>query len=722
MKKDFLLEIGCENLPSGYLDDAVAQLERSFRETLKSQRLPFESIGVSGTPNRLVVLVRQLAPMQETKVETVTGPPVSVAVDKDGNYTRAALGFAEREGIEPGSLKKISTGKGEYLAVERKISGRAAGTILAENVPALISGVRFPKAMKWDGSGFRFARPVRWVLALFGDAVIKIKVGNVVSSDSTGLSPFSRERVGVDGIADYFSVLKKHGILLDNAERKKQVSAMAARAAAETGGHLVEDDGLCSMVSNLLESPVVMSGKFDRSFLELPREVIVTALKSHQRYFSVEGAGGGLKPAFIAFADGATRNKKEIVKGYERVLQARLADARFYFNEDTSVPLGKMAEKLEGIVWLEGLGTLRQKAERLGGLCGWLLERIETVEPGIEETTARAARLAKADLASEMVKDGKEFTLLQGYIGREYARASGEPDPVCEAIYEHYFPRFSGDRLPEGEAGTLVSIADKLDTIAGCHIQGLGPTGSQDPYALRRQAISILRIMIERRLAVSLREAAARGIDIFREEGLLPGDEDGRRVLAEVLDLFAQRFNTMLRGEGYDHDLVTSVLSSPWEVPYAVRDAVRGLQEMRGNGSLADFILAMKRVINIIPKERRERISGASGRTALEGLAERDESRLGVKRSLFSEKEEQLFFDAACDAASRLARLELPAETARFLEILPGIIPAVNAYFDKVMVNCDDAAVRENRLSFLTDLYKAFGLFCDYSQIAGEQA
>ncbi len=721
MKKEFLLEIGCENLPSGYIDEAVAQLRRSFTEGLGSERLSFESIDVAGTPNRLVVHIRGLAVRQEAKVETITGPPVSIAVDGDGNFTQAARGFANREGIEPGKMKRVRMEKGEYLAVERKIAGRTTRSILMEMAPAMISGMRFPKVMKWDDSDFRFARPVRWILSMFGDAVLKIKMGKIVSSNKTRMSPFFEEYIEVKDSGDYFRILHENGIILDNGERKKQVARLAGKAAEETGGHLVEDDGLCSMVANLLESPVVMAGCFDSSFLELPREVIVTALKSHQRYFSVEGSGGKLNPVFIAFADGAAGNRKEIIKGYERVLQARLADARFYFNEDTSIPLEDMAAKLEGIVWLEGMGTLKQKSVRLGRLCEWFIERLNPGEPELKKDAARAAFLAKADLASEMVKDGKEFTLLQGYIGREYARVSGESDSVSEAIYEHYFPRYSGDRLPEGDAGMLVSIADKLDTLAGCFIQGLGPTGSQDPYALRRGAISILRIMIERRLPVSLRDAVTGSLEIFREVGLLSTDRTEEKINVEVLDLFTQRFNTMLRGEGYDHDLVSSVLSSPWEVPFAVRDMVHRLQEMRNTGALADFILAMKRIINIIPKQRREKITMASGRRALEGFAERDEGRLGFKTGLFTENEEMIFFDASCQSASRMLELDLPAESGRFFDILSGLVPVVNGYFDKVLINCEDTVVRENRISFLADLYRALGLFCDYSQVAGEQ-
>ncbi|HSG28219.1 MAG TPA: glycine--tRNA ligase subunit beta, partial [Candidatus Krumholzibacterium sp.] len=555
MKSEYLLEIGCENLPSGYIGGALEQLRACFESGLSGERIEFDSLAVSGTPNRLVAHVKGIATQQSSSVETVPGPPVSVAIDGEGKFTKAAAGFARREGVAPEDLERISTERGEYLAIVRKITGKDTGAVLSEMVPGWISGIRFPKVMKWEESGFRFARPVRWILSLFGDRVLEFRVGPVTSAGVTRLSPYFEQFVGIDSVAQYFDTLSSAGIVLDQEERKRTVAGLAAKAATEAGGRLVEDDELCGMVANLVESPVVMSGSFDPGFLRLPREVIVTALKSHQRYFSVEDAEGNLKPSFIAFADGATRNAKEITRGYERVLQARLADAGFYFHEDSSRPIEEMADKLRDIVWLEGLGTLREKSERIASLASKIIAGAGMSGGEAETYAGRAAQLIKADIASEMVKDGKEFTLLQGYIGREYSRISGEPEVVSEAIYEHYFPRFSGDRLPEGQTGTVLSLADRFDTIAGCFIQGLGPTGSQDPYALRRHAISILRILIEKRIELGIDRTLRESFSLF-----VPGRDGSRKDEMETLrlkamELFGQRLLGMLRSEGFDHDL-----------------------------------------------------------------------------------------------------------------------------------------------------------------------
>ncbi|MBU8922412.1 MAG: glycine--tRNA ligase subunit beta [Bacteroidales bacterium] len=721
MKKELLIEIGCENLPSGYINGALRQLEGSFSDGLESERIKYGSIYVSGTPNRLVVLIRNIDEKQEAVEETVMGPPVSVAVDEDGNFTKAAEGFARRECVEPDDLSRITTKRGEYLAVVKKIKGKTTKEVLIDNIPEWISGIRFPKVMKWDDSNFLFARPVRWILAFHGGKVLPFKIGSVSSSSSTRLSPYFEEFTKIGGISEYFEFLKKNGIILDHEERKRRVSKMAGKTASGAGGRLVQDESLSGMVANLIESPVVMSGSFDPSFLGLPREVIVTALKSHQRYFSIEDENGDLLPSFVAFADGARKNKQKITRGYERVLQARLADARFYFMEDTSHPIEEMAAKLADIVWLEGLGTLEQKSERIERLSGWLGSTSGQSKGEHKENIARAAALLKADLASEMVKDGKEFTLLQGYIGREYSRISGEAEEVSMAIYEHYFPKYSGDRLPEGEAGTVLSLADRFDTIMGCWIQGLGPTGNQDPYALRRHAISILRIAIERKLEIDLPEAISRSCKEFSDLGLVPDDFDPEKVTGEVKELFSQRFITMLRSQDFDHDIVSSIMMSPWTIPFAARDMIGKLQEMRNDGSLGDFILAMKRVTNIIPKKMREKITFESGLKALRCLSEGKGDGCGFSQSLFTEKSETGLFASASEAGSRLLCLDLPREGRSSIKILAGLVPAINIFFDKVLINCEDSKTRENRIGLLKCLHSAFGLFCDYSLISGEQ-
>jgi glycyl-tRNA synthetase beta chain len=719
VKRDFLLEIGCENLPSGYLDDAVAQLGKLAEEGLRSARIPFDRASALGTPKRLVVHVAGLSSKQEAAEERIVGPPSAIAVAADGTFTKAAEGFAKSQGVAVAALVRVKTPKGEYLAVLRRIRGRPTLAILEELIASWIAGIRMPKTMRWGSGGLRFGRPIRWIVCLYGDEVVPFTIGGLRSGRLTRFSPLFEDEVPVESTETYFSLMKKHGIMLDPAARRDLIRSEARRCASEHGGTLVEDDSLVGIVANLLESPVVLAGRYDESFLTLPREVIVTALKSHQRYFSAADESGRLVPLFIAFADGARRNVKGIAKGYERVLRARLDDAVFYYREDTARPFDEMAAKLEGIVWLEGLGSLAEKASRLEALALFLRELWNLGGEGLERSIRRAARLAKADLASEMVKDGKEFTALQGYIGREYARVSGEASEVSEAIYEHYLPRFAGDALPRGDASALLALADRIDTITGCFIMGLEPSGSQDPYALRRHAMGVLRIVIAREAGLSIMKALEKSIELYGGSSTSAPRPRGA-LLAALREFFSQRMYTILRGEGVDQDLASALLAAPWEYPYALSEMASRLQGMRREGKLAPFVLAMKRVSNIIPRALREAFTPQAGARALSALAEKRAEELGVDPALFACDAERKLFDEVSRACAKLSEIERSKKAYESLAVLRSLVPHVNRYFEDVLVNCDDQKVRDNRIAFLSSSYNVFMLVCDFSLIAGE--
>ena len=719
MKKDFLLEIGCENVPSGYLDEAIDQLRKLFEGGLAAERLPCEGLSVMGTPKRLVIHVRGLVSKQEASEETIVGPPVKIAVASDGSFTKAAEGFAKSHGVPPSDLARVETPRGAYLAVVKRIKGRSTASIMKERIPQWLKAIRLPKTMRWNSGGMRFARPIRWILCLLGTGVVKVKIDALVADRRTRLSPLFEKTIPVKSIEQYFALMRRNGIVLDPAARKTAVRTQAVECARAQRGALVEDEDLVTIVANLLESPVAMAGAYDKAFLRLPREVIVTALKSHQRYFSVAGPDGHLLPHFVAFADGAHRGAALIVKGYERVLRARLDDAVFYYREDTARPFEEMAGKLDGIIWLEGLGSLAGKAARIETLALWMREMWGIGGEDLERTIRRAALLAKADLASEMVKDGKEFTALQGYIGREYARASGEPDDVAEAVYEHYLPRFAGDAVPRHEASTLLALADKIDTITGCFIMGLEPSGSQDPYALRRHANGVLRILIERRAALSLPAAIERSSSLFADA---PRSSTRSRdsLLAALREFYAQRLYTLLRGDGADHDLVAAILASPWERPYVVADMVAELKRLREKEELAPFVLAMKRITNIIPRPLREGSTYDAGIGALTAFSEGRQSELGFSSSLFTIEAERELGEVMSRVCGDLLEARRSGEGARSLDIMKATVPSVNKFFDDVLVNCKDEKIRDNRIAFLLSSYRVFMLFCDFSQIAGE--
>jgi len=723
LKKDFLLEIGSENLPSGYIDSALEQLRESFVNLLDSARVGFDSVRVYGTPRRLVVHGIGLAVIQDSSEEKVIGPPLGIAMDESGNFTKAAVGFARSQGVDVSELRKVETDRGLYLAVVKKVKGRRTTAVLRESLPGIISGIRFPKIMRWDDSGFRWPRPVRWILCLFGDDVVRIRIGNITSGCITHLSVYEESPVSVKNAVDYFWVMAKARIVLSNSERRELVRAKAAEAAERCGGRLVEDEDLVCTVANMLEVPVPIFGSYDRTFLKLPDEVIVTALKSHQKYFSIKKKrGNSLIPYFVAFADGARRNLEGIKMGYERVLHARLDDAVFYFNEDTAKPLDSMAEKLAGIVWMEGLGSLAQKASRMEKLALWVMDEWMGMDDALAGKVRRASRLAKADLASEMVKDGKEFTRLQGYIGREYARISGEDGEIAGAIFEHYLPRFAGDKLPQETTGILLAVADKVDTIAGCFALELEPTGSQDPYALRRHAAGLLRILIEKEIPISIRELFDEAIKHVLSDASAGKVKRDRGKLFSLIKAFLdQRLSLMLRSSGFDYDLVNAAIFAPWDSPIAVRNLVQELQLRRRNNTLEPLVLAIKRIANILPREYREDFSKGEGEAVVKAFAEKDEAKLGFSSSLFKEEAEKELYKAVSQTAAKL--LDIYSDYSRFHEavvVFEGLRDIVNRYFDDVLVNCEDTEIRRNRLLFLLRLNQAISLFCDFSKISGE--
>jgi len=716
---DFLLELGCENIPSGYLDSGLGQLKRIFETGLAEERIEYDSVKVGGTPNRMVLRITSIAGRQRDAEEMVSGPPVSVGLTESGEYTEAALGFARAQGADKEELTTVRKKKGEYIAVVKKTSGGKTEVVLKDAVPVWIGDIKFPKVMRWDSSNLEFARPIRWILSLMGGKTFRFKLGNLTSSNLTRLDPMAASYIRVGGVEEYYSLMSGNRIVIDPAERRKRVRRALARKASKAGGRVVEDEDLVAIVANLLECPVALAGKFEERFLKLPREVVVTALKSHQKYFSVEDESGHLKPVFISFADGVRKNRKEITRGNERVLQARLADAEFYYNEDTARPIAAMASRLGDIIWIEGLGTLAEKAQRLEKLSLWIKSEWLGEEGGLDRILSRSAELAKADLASEMVKDGKEFTLLQGYIGREYARVSGEDPSVAEAIYEHYLPRFAGDILPAEKAGLILSCADKLDNISGGFIMGLEPTGSQDPYALRRQAMSVLRIMISGKMEVSLSQAIGKSISLFKK-----GKDSKGKAMEEIRrkihEFFVQRFMGILRKEGFNHDIVMAVMGASWEAPGVAVNMVEELTEMRKKGTLFDFILAMKRISNIVPAPAVKKIQ-ADSVTVLKRLAAADIENLPFDEELFEEKAETALYRETASAAKKILDIQKSGQVHRVFSILSKyLVEPVNRYFDEVLVNCKKKDVRENRLLFLASLNKAFTQFCDFSKITEE--
>ncbi len=716
--KDFVLEIGAENIPAFYVPPAAEQLREDARAMFARNRLSHGDLRASGTPRRLVLFAGALAARQAEGVEVVSGPPVSRAFNDDGTPTPAAEGFARSQGVPVAKLDRVQTAKGDYLAVRRMLPRRPAAAVLADELPGLIAGLRFPKTMKWEASGARFARPVRWIVALHGSSVVRFAYADVSSGRVTRGRPWMRdEHRSIPDAGAFAARVKSLGVILEPEARRARILALARAAAAKLDRRMDED--LFTELTYMVEDPRVLVGSFDRAYLELPAEVVVTAMRAHQRYVALTDRRGDLSPGFVTFTDGPVKGAKDVVVGNERVLRARLADAQFYWRDDLRRGVDALSDELDRIVFIEGLGTVGEKWRRV-------LEVARVVNAGLDvkvrpadETLARAARLCKADLASTMIRDGKEFTALQGVIGSRYAAAGGEDGAVVAAIREHHLPRAAGDPLPGSTLGRVLALADRADTLAGCFLAGLKPTGSQDPYALRRGGNGLVRLAAELpgvRLD-ELLERAASGYDSTLSRGEVEARWKDRGIGADLSDFVRARVDAFLKDAGVPYDAAAAVLPVSWAEPGAALVRARAIGALRGNRTFERLITGVKRVANILPKERR-RIGTpwAEVRSGFEGGA-----GCPFDPSRFEDAAEHGLLEAARGSLDRIEAAEQRGDLDRVLQSLSRLADPIDHYFDRVLVNAPDAAVREARLAFLASVYGLFARYADFQAIVEER-
>ncbi len=694
MTRDLLFEIGVEELPAGYVRPALEQLERGVREGLLALRLGAGGIVTHGTPRRLTVLVHRVADSQTDFDEEAMGPAARVAFDAEGRPTRALLGFCAGKGVEASAVRRVETPKGEYVAVTVHHAGRAALEVL----PAMLAGVatrlQFPKTMRWDAGDYRFGRPVRWLLALFGADAVDVRAFGLESAHHTFGHRFLHPgSVAVGEPGEYLEALRAARVIADPNERRRLVVEQVTAAAAERGGRVVADDELTDIVNHLIEWPTAITGSFHERYLDLPRAVIVTALREHQRFFAVEDASGKLLPHFLTVRNGDASGIATVRKGNEDVLVARLDDARFYWDTDVKHKPADLVEKLSGVVWMEGLGSLRDKAARLESLAGWLAERLA---PAARSAATRAALLCKTDLLGEMIGSGKEYASLEGVMGGHYARRAGESEEVAAAIAEHYSPRGAGDEPPFSAAGALLSLADKLDHVAGAFVAGKSPSGSEDPYGVRRAANGAIRILIERDWSLDLRAAA---MELTRPFFAADPDLPQAEVMKKLGEFLRSRVDTALEERSLPYDvreaaleariLMNGVARPGWCDAADVLARARALEAFRGDPRFAPLVILFKRVSNIL-------------KAATEPLpAALDSARL-------ADAHEQSLLAATELARARTAALWDQRDYTALLPELLAMGEAIHGFFDHVMVNAEDAALRQNRLRLLADVRELF--------------
>jgi len=688
----FLLEIGAEEIPAGYIEPALKALSETLAAQLEKARIDHGAITTYGAPRRLAVMVANVAAKQKSVTNEMLGPPARIGFDDNGRPTVAAEKFAEKVGIKVNRLKTKETEKGTYLFAKKVERGVATATVLKQILPGIILGTPFPKTMRWMDLDIAFARPLHSIVALLGDRVLTFTVGNVKSGRYTrGHSFMHPKKIKLKHPDEYLDTLREAKVIVDIAERKAMVAEQIAAEARASDGAVLEDPDLVDIVTNLVEYPIATAGSFEPEFLEVPREVLITAMREHQKYFAVVDADGNLMSKFIPVNNTRTRDMALVATGHERVLRARLSDAKFFYEADVQIPVEDRVAKLDGVLFQAKLGSMYAKTERIGRLGGYLADAVAG-DKQLQVDLARAARQCKSDLVSQVVV---EFPKLQGVMGRVYALVAGENNKVAAAIEEHYRPTYSGGALPETITGALLSIADKIDSICGCFAVGLVPTGAADPYALRRQGIGILLIMRSRELALSLRSLIDFGLTQFGDKV----EGDVTKIAEQIYVFLQRRLERILVDEGFSKDVVAAVTAVSIDHIPNVWKRVAALEKLKGAADFEPLAAAFKRVANIMKK------SGAAAGAAV------DASRL-------TDAAEKALYDAfqavKQDVENRL-------ETGGFdqaLKAIASLRPAVDSFFDEVLVMADDDKVRANRLALLGSIAGLFGLFADFTKIS----
>ncbi len=710
----FLLEIGTEELPAGDLDDALAQLRDLAPARLAKARLDYENLRALGTPRRLAVLVKGLAPRQRPVEELVKGPPVRVAFDPAGRPTKAAIGFAHKQGVSVDALEVREIDGGEYVVATRREEGNPTAKVLTTLLPELIASLRFQKSMRWNESGVAFSRPIRWLVALGGDMVIPFGYAGVTSSrTSRGSRPEGSPEFEIARAEDYLGLLAQHHIVANHEERRALISEQAAQLAHSVGGRIPDDPALLSEVANLIEQPTPLLGHFEEEYLRLPADVLIAVMKKHQRCFpiyqSTNRQSTNLLPHFIAVRNGGDEHLDIVRRGNEEVIRARFADADFFYREDTKQPLEAFLPRLDTLTFQEQLGSMLDKAHRLEQLVGQLAGMVGLSEDETE-VARRAAHLCKADLATQMVV---EFTSLQGVMGREYALKSGEDPAVAEAIFEHYLPRFAGDALPHTRPGLVVGLANRLDSLAGLFAVGLAPTGSSDPYHLRRDALDLVQNLIAHQIPFSVREgltAAAHLLPVEADSPPLPspsptggglgrGQEGpGEGWLSAALDFVVERLRGVLREQGFRYDVVDAVLAARGDDPFCAHQAAEELSRWVAGDDWSRILDNYARCVRIT-RQFKERFT-------------LDPTRF-VRPA-----EGELY------AAYREARTQVTPESTvdEFLTAFVPLVDVIDRYFAResgVLVMAEERALRENRLAQLQHIAALAEGIVDLSRLEG---
>lgn len=686
-----LLEIGTEDLPARFLPFAIQQLKENSEIILKENHIKFSDIKTYGTPRRLAMIADGIPLIQEDRSKEVFGPSKKVAFDENGRPTKAAIGFANSQGVSVESLIIKNKDRGEYVVAVIEEKGVHVRELLPEILKRIVFSLHLPKSMRWGSSNIRFVRPIRWLMALFDKEIIGFEIDGIKSSNITrGHRFLSPAAFQIKEISSYKRLLGNNYVVVDREERKRIITNKMETLLASVG-RPVKDEELFETVVNLVEYPVPVIGTFSVDYLKLPRELLITVMKGHQKYFAVENSEGRLTNYFVVISNTREENSETVKIGAERVIKARFEDARFYFEEDSKKPLSERIEELRKVTFQERLGSLYEKIERIVSIAGFLADRL--LHPA-KDRLNRAAWLAKTDLITGIVR---EFPELQGIMGKYYAMHNGEDREVAEAIEEQYLPAHSGGRLPQTEVGALLSIADKIDNIAAFFSIGLTPTGSEDPFALRRQALGIIAIILNRGYSFTLKELIDKALENLSD---ISDIKDFREIRKDILQFFENRLETIFSDMGYSPDLIQSILPLSLDVQLKdIKERFNAIQKFKEEREYNDFLLAIKRVNNIIPK-------AAIPELKAELLIEEPEKRLkekldSVRSDLTGLLKDRKYHDA--------------------INLLSSLTDSINNFFDKVLVMDKRDEIRLNRLALLKEIWRTVSTIADFSKLSASQ-
>lgn len=688
-----VLEIGTEEIPAQYMENALKDLNRLAKKYLEESSINYKEIKVYGTPRRLILFIFHIKDKQEDIFQKIKGPAYSIAYNKDSQPQKPALKFAQSQGVNVGDLIVEDTKKGKYIFASKSIIGQPTIELLSQIFPKIIKGMQFPKSMSWGEKSLRFIRPIRWILALYGNKIIKFNLNGLDSENITyGHRLLAPQKIKISSTQEYFKKLEKSYVIIDPQIRENIVKTDLKQIIKEINGKKVINEKQLKEIVYLVEYPNAILGRYDKKYLELPKDVLTVVMEKHQKYFPVFKNKDELLPLFIVIINNSKKYASKIREGNENVLRARLEDAKFFYHEDQKIPLEKRVDKLKNVIFQENLGSLFDKTKRLELLCDYISESLQ-VEQKVKKDLLRSAHLCKADLVTEMVK---EFPELQGIMGKEYAILSGERKEVAEAIFEHYLPRFSGGRLPLTKSGMILGIADKLDSIIGCFVMGLTPTGSQDPYGLRRQSRGKIAIILKNNLQISLKDIIWKSLSLYKESVSVELKIDENEIASQILYFLKQRVKNIFLEDGIRYDVIDAVLAVDSDGDVVdIKHRIKVIEELCNQPIFGKILNSSSRVLNL----------------------SKNSEETEIDRSLLKEKAEVRLYHNYENIYPRIKEFISNKEYKKVFNLLGDLCKPVDEFFDQVLVMDKDEEIRKNRISLIKKIGILFNQVADLSKI-----